>query len=305
MSGFKNIGLKDYFKRYGIKNAIKRGVFTACPIHIVNDYENRKILYYKKVRRTLERKYMRYALNNPEGITFGNSEYNNPVWIYWKQGLDKAPEIVQKCIKSVKENTQQDVIIITDENLGQFVTFPQVIIDKVEKGNISAAAFSDLLRFSLLEHYGGIWIDATVLLTGELPDYITHSDIFVYRDVFGLIENPAELSVWIMHSKKGNSVVSEARNILFAYWERESHVIEYLLPYIVLTMVMERHEEVYMPYANSDYCRLLFNELANKYDPDRFRHITGLSSVHKLSYKLKETVYTDKNNFYNYIVNMD
>lgn len=76
---------------------------------------------------------------------------------------------------------------------------------------MSDAALSDLIRFSLLEHFGGTWIDATVLLTGKIPEYILESDFFAFRDTFGLIENPATISNWLLHSVPHNIIIKEAK----------------------------------------------------------------------------------------------
>ena len=177
-------------------------------------------------------------------------------------------------------------------------------MEKLAKGTMSTAAFSDLLRFSLLEHYGGTWIDSTVYLTNKLPEYITKSDLFAFQDSFGLIRNPALMSVWLLHSTPHNEVIRKTRNVAFKYWENQSYVVEYLLPYIILTMVLEQHPETFskMPYANSDYTHLMLEHINEKYDENLMNHILGLSSVHKLSYKLKEETYTNKDNLYHRIV---
>ena len=50
MSGFKNIGISEYFKRYGYRYGIRRMIFTVRNIHIVKEYENKKILYNQRPR---------------------------------------------------------------------------------------------------------------------------------------------------------------------------------------------------------------------------------------------------------------
>lgn len=304
MSAFKNIGVKEYFKRYGIKNALVRGIFTAFPVHFVFDYENKKILYYHKVYKWLKKKYLSAASIEPEGLEYGAVSFDNPIWIYWKQGVDNAPPIVKKCIASVKHYSAQEVIILTDKNYREYIKFPHYIMNRIKNGNMSTAAFSDLLRFSLLAHYGGTWIDATVMFTDKLPEYVTEGEIFAFHDSFGLIQNPAELSVWLLHGNKGNSLFIKTRNIVYEYWKRESYVIEYLLPNIILTMVYEENPE-YMSYVNSDYCRLLFKEFDKDFSQKTYKHITDLTSIHKLSYKLDADLFKEKSTFYHYLMETD
>ncbi len=62
--------------------------------------------------------------------------------------------------------------------MSEYIIFPSTINERLEKRKISSAAYSDLLRLSLLEHYGGTWLDATVLLTDSIPNYVQESDFF-------------------------------------------------------------------------------------------------------------------------------
>lgn len=303
MNTSKNIGIIEYFKRYGLTYGILRAAFTKWPIHYVDDYENKKILYYRIIKKKIEKKYKNTFNNDPAGLQFNDKKYENPVWVYWKQGENNMPKIVRRCIQSIKTYVKDQVILLTDENISDYIQFPDYINEKLLSGTMSIAAYSDLLRFSLLEHYGGTWIDSTVFLTGPLPNYITDSDLFAYQDRFGLIENPALMSIWILHCRSGNKVIRQTRNLAFEYWKKHSHVMEYLSSNIILTIVLENNPEEMktISYANSDYCRLLLNSLGDEYDPKQIDHIMTLSCVHKLSYKLLESVLSDDKNVYHII----
>lgn len=307
MSVFKNIGIGDYFKRYGYKYGLLRGIFMAFPVHIVEDYENKKILYYHKTKKYLERKYGDAMNKDPEGLKFKDVKCNNPIWIYWKQGIENAPDIVKICVNSVRKNCSQEVIILDEKNVNKYVEFPNYIVEKMSHGNMSTAAYSDLLRFSLLEHFGGTWIDATVYLTDAIPEYISSSDIFAFQDSFGLIKNPAMISNWFIHCKSSNKIMRETRNMVFEYWKRQEYVVEYLFTYIFLMIAFENHSDEYrkMPYANSEYCHMLFESFDEEYNLKKFEYITTISKIHKLSYKINEDIFKNENNFYNFIVNRE
>ena len=304
MGAFQNIGISDYLKRYGWKYGIKRAIFTAFPLHVVNDYENKKILYYRKVENKLKKKYFKSATIDPEGLSYGTIEVDNPVWVYWRQGIENAPRIVQCCIDSIRKHSSKKVIILSEQSSKIYIKMPGYILDKIQNGNMSAAAYSDLLRFSLLEHYGGTWVDATVFLTGDLPSYISESEFFAYQDSFGTIYNPARISNWLLHCKPGNKVMRFTRNMAFKYWKEEKYVMEYLFTYILLQIALEADKltQEKMPYANSDYCHLLLNYLDLPFNESKYEHITELSNVHKLTYKLYKEVIEDKDNFYSRIV---
>ncbi len=84
------------------------------------------------------------------------------IWICWWQGLDKAPELVKKCVESIQKNAgDHEVIIITEDNYKEYVNIPKWVEDKKNAGIISRTHYSDILRLSLLAEHGGMWLDAT------------------------------------------------------------------------------------------------------------------------------------------------
>ena len=303
MTGFKNIGIKDYFKRYGYKFGLLRGAFMSMPLHWIKDKEIRKILYYHKAKAFLKPYVKKYSQVNPQGLEFGSCDIDHPVWVYWKQGLKAAPKIVKACIKSQQRFEGKRLVLLTDANLAEYVRMPDYIMKLVKNGNISSAAFSDLVRYSLLEHYGGTWIDSTTFLSAPIPEYVKKSSFFAFRDTFGLIDNPAWVSSWFIHCAKNNESMREIRNVMFAYWTKQQYVVEYLFCYIVTTMVLDKNDQLTeMPYANSDYSHLLFDVLDERFDEATYAHITELTQIHKLSYKLMDCVLNSDNTFYSYII---
>lgn len=305
MAGFKNIGKKEYFDRYGYRYGITRALFMMCPFHHVKDYENRKILYYRKVKKYLQKHYVVSCSKNPEGLSFGTMSLKNPIWVFWGQGIENAPEIVKACYRSIKQHASSEVILLSEKNIAEYVVLPQDIVEKNKSGFISNAALSDMIRFSLLEHFGGTWLDATVLLTGNIPEYITESDFFAFKYSFGKIYNPAQYSNWLLHCKPHHPVMVQTRNMTFAYWAKEKHVIEYLFTYIVFNLALENNMEYmdWFPEVGEENCQALFNILGDRADERKWKHIKSMSSIHKLTYKLTDDVLKDKSNFYHAIVN--
>ena len=49
---------------------------------------------------------------------------------------------------------------------------PDYLNEKLKSGALPLAIYTDLMRVALLEHYGGTWMDATILLTDEIPQEI-------------------------------------------------------------------------------------------------------------------------------------
>lgn len=52
--------------------------------------------------------------------------------------MDNAPDLVKKCYESLKNNLKdKEIILITSENISKYVTFPDYIMEKWEKGIIT------------------------------------------------------------------------------------------------------------------------------------------------------------------------
>ena len=210
------------------------------------------------------------------------NDVENPIWIYWNKGIEQAPIIVQKCYESVCKYSNQKIILLNDRNLADYIRLPDYIEKKKDAGQIPMAGYADLMRFTLLEHYGGTWIDSTVYLTDLIPDMILNSDFFAVRNSLLLIDNPMQYPAWFLHAKKGNKTIREIRNVAFAYWLKNEHVIEYLPPNLIITLVVKSNPEVEkaIPYMNSDYSEYLVKVLADDYSEEKNQYVVIASQVH-------------------------
>ena len=143
------------------------------------------------------------------------------VWICWLQGIDNAPEIVQECYKSIQYWLKDwSIEVITADNYSDYVELPTYITEKWKDGIITNTHFSDILRLELLIRHGGLWLDATTFLTGPLPEYITRTDFFVYRNGWMDMEM-INMASWLIYSKSANNkILLETQKLLYAYWEK-------------------------------------------------------------------------------------
>ena len=284
---YQNIGIKGFIQRYGIANAVKRGAFMFIKLHLVKDYEVRKVLWQEHASSKIK-PYLKDKDTDVEGLSFPQNDVENPIWIYWNKGIEQAPIIVQKCYESVCKHSNQKIILLNDQNLADYIRLPDYIEKKKDTEQISIARYADLMKFALLEHYGGTWIDSTVYLTDPIPDMILNSDFFAVRNSLLLIDNPVLYPAWFLHAKKGNKTIREIRNVAFAYWLKNEHVIEYMLTNLIITLVVKSNPEVEkaIPYMNSDYSECLVKVLADDYSEENWNWFKKLTGIHKLTYKL-------------------
>ncbi len=93
-----------------------------------------------------------------------------PVWICRWHGLENAPDLVKKCVESIRRHfpdSMADIRIITFENYMRYVEFSQNVVDKFNSGKITEECLSDILQAQLLYRYGGLWIDASYFITDD------------------------------------------------------------------------------------------------------------------------------------------
>ncbi|MHA0866786.1 capsular polysaccharide synthesis protein [Enterobacter wuhouensis] len=167
----------------------------------------------------------------PEEAGSAEPAQSRIIWICWFQGLESAPELVKRCIASVQNNAPDaQVILLTDENIPDYLALPEHIKTKYQAGLISKAQYSDIVRCSLLYQYGGIWMDATVFMTRPVPESFYQRTFSSLR--FDAAENALSQGYWTAYflaAQKGNALVKLVRDILYRYWQHHDALIEYFL----------------------------------------------------------------------------
>ena len=115
---------------------------------------------------------MKFRDTVPEKLTFPETQVDEPIWLFWNTGLEQAPEIVKTCYQSIKKYAGRQVVLLTENNVQNYINMPDYLNEKLKSGVLPLAIYTDLMRVALLEHYGGTWMDATILLTDEIPQEI-------------------------------------------------------------------------------------------------------------------------------------
>ena len=142
----KNHPIK-YIKAYGL------GLFLIQSLILILNKANifatvKKNLIVKKNKIVLERLTNEYQdlIRQYKSIPLESRQSSDKVWMFWWQGEHKMPELVKVCTESIKENLyDSDIVILTKDNIDEFLSIPDYILDKLNKGIISMAAFSDIV----------------------------------------------------------------------------------------------------------------------------------------------------------------
>lgn len=124
-----------------------------------------------KTKQKLEKKYNWKLEEFDKTYTEKEHKTSDIIWICWFQGMDNAPELVKNAINLLLRITRIKSDSTYRKNISDYVTFPEYIMTKWKQGVITHTHMTDLLRLELLINYGGLWLDATVLCTGDAPEY--------------------------------------------------------------------------------------------------------------------------------------
>lgn len=262
-----------------------------------------------KIRQKLEKQYL------PKLIQFDRvfdhslpHEQSNKVWICWFQGLENAPKLVQKCVQSVRDNmTDKEIVIITENNVSEYVQFPEYIWKKWKSGAITHTHMTDLLRLELLIKYGGMWLDATVLCTSnEIPNFFFDSDLFFYQTLKpGRDGQCTYISSWLLSAKTNNKVLMATRCLCYEYWKKNNDLVDYFLLHDFMSIVLDFYKEEWDAVIPRDNAapHILLLRLFKPYDQRMWEEIKQQTPFHKLTYKFVDEDMTIDNTFYQKILN--
>lgn len=156
---------------------------------------------------------------------------NAPIWICWWTGIESAPLLVKQCVRSIQKSAGiHPVHIITKDNFCEYLEIPNYILEKVQNGNMCLANFSDYLRISLLEKYGGLWLDATIYVPRELPDSIFEYSLYTCKSPGAkrYLANGRWTS-YCLGGWQNHSFFKIAKECFECYWIKEEVSIDYLL----------------------------------------------------------------------------
>lgn len=306
----KNPILKDVLKSSKrIYRCLKRvkglllNIYGKLPYRIYDDellQNNRR----HKIMLKLERKYKKY-INKTIVSDDKPSDY---VFTCWLQGEENAPELVKKCIESMRLHFKdKKLVVITEKNLKDYTDLPEFIYKKWQNGIITNTHFSDIVRANLLIKNGGLWLDSTVLCTGNMNKYIDEKDnLFVFRNEHRGSKSIC-LSSWLIYAKKNNPILVNTQNLLYRYWEKNNKLIDYFLFHILFTIVSKEFGEEWnnVPaFSNIDPHMLWFYLFYEKFDKKRINQIKEMSNFHKLSYKFDESLLKE-DSFYEHLIKGD
>lgn len=240
------------------------------------------------------------------------------IWVFWNTGIDNMPPIVKACHNQLCKNND-NVTLISLDNYREYVSIDDAILNKVIRGKLGWANFSDILRTKLLRKYGGLWVDATVWVPKQVPfDFLNNLDFFspngtveqTSRSIKFWTSDKYNWSTWCMWSKNPDNILfSFVAEMMEAVARDERVWPDYVFQDFLIDYAVRHFPSVEesMRQCNKHNCpkRLKFMELINsKYDEQSYNEIISNEFAFKLSSRTEYKFYTDKDEatYYNHFI---
>lgn len=219
----------------------------------------------------------------------------NKIFIFWYQGIENAPILVKKCIESILNNSSGfEVNIITKDNMNDYIKIDKRIMKKLNNNMISLTFFSDILRFNLLNKYGGIWVDATIFITNNVFDEFSKKSVnsikLSYKENFEYISR-GKWTSFFLGSKKGSILTNFMSEVLNDYYIKFDAPLDYfLLDYFLFIAYkkikcVRKQIDSLEPFNLNIYA--LSKMLNEEFNEEKYSKLVTSTFIHKLSYKMK------------------
>jgi hypothetical protein len=200
-------------------------------------YSKRNYYFERFLREKFKPLIQQFANTTEEtALPFSDSQ-SAPIWQIWLQGESNRPALVSELFQKINENAENHPVRrISAKNFDDYIDIPSRIIDLYRSGFIGPAHFSDLLRVCLLKEYGGIWLDASVLLTQPIPNSILDKVFFSIHNVNPLFPlrvkcvNSVDWGTYFMSAQPGSLLFSYMSLALEQYFLTIQTVYDYLMP---------------------------------------------------------------------------
>ena len=231
------------------------------------------------------------------------TEFPKIIWTMWQQGEAQMPETVQASMKTIKDFAKRndcEFYLLTDENLADFINIPRDITEKFKKKELSAAHYSDIIRFSFLYQYGGIWMDATLFVSPYAKVEMFEGDFFSlnhppkHPDKMERTICDFKWSGFFLAGQKGAAHFKHIRDLYLYYVRKYPVFIHYLMmDYFILS------EYKCNPYFENLVDRLpilapaervwfLRDHAHDLFDEKEWEEVLKTTPIMKTTYKIKK-----------------
>lgn len=249
--------------------------------------------------------------------TGSGERINKTLWVCWWQGEEQMPQLIKICYNNLKRNvgTEYNLQLITYENYRNYVSIPDIIIDKLNNNIIPITQFSDILRNGLLYQNGGTWIDASIFCTENFTQELMNKFDFwsiklnyIDRSNYGQLISECKWSSFLMSGAKGNVINGFVFKTMCSYFTKYDICLDYFMQNILIRVAyhnIKKVKEIIDRIEPSNPCLYkLYQYMDSAFDVQLWKEMKINTYFFKLTQKREYKNYAGNcNTFYNYIAN--
>jgi hypothetical protein len=190
------------------------------------------------------------AYSRTEGFV-GQSVIPAIIWTYWNS--NDIPDVVKRCIDSwAYHNPTYEIRVITPANLYDYID----IDIKDLNFNDGPTRESDIVRILLLEQYGGVWSDASILATAPYPFSLDSGYEFIGYYLQGFTTKPEfpVIENWFFASIPNGQFVKQWKRAFFS-----------LDTFVTVKDAVEHMKHIGVDLQNISMLEYLFMHVAAQY----------------------------------------
>lgn len=310
MKRLLKLRMKDYVNKtryYGLAYATWDFLWWVCfYIHPPHAWQLSTYVMRRKTAwldRHIERKYKSLidSFHKMAEKPVAQEKGERRIWVFWGQGEDNMPILIRSCYRQLT-SLNENVTLVTQQNLSEYLDIPEIIYRKVETGRISWAHFSDIIRNSLLAKYGGLWLDATIWTTRPFPfEDFAHLSFYSANSKIPVTDRSTRFwtsfewnwSSWCMLANNKNTLLfSFVSRMLIELAKNEPFLLDYVLIDYLIYYACRHFPQVgkamtecsKIPFANRGKLADLMNRPFNEAE---YQALTATDYVFKLSFRTR------------------
>ncbi len=311
----KLLHLLRYYKEYGFRCTFAFFLSILFPYtNTKNGYLRRTIAQYKYKRLTnyLDQYYSKTAEFMPEQ-TSSESNCSNTIWTAWLQGEQNAPEVIRLTLASIRTFANgHPVVVLSNDNVDQYIDMPQIIKLKHESGAMGHAHYADVIRMMILTQYGGLWLDATMLLHEPISEEAFECPFYSVGFKYCQGDKYISRNKWLVGIIGGyrNSIyLARISKMLSQFWEEHNIAIDYFVFDYFVFLLYQKDSSFRLLVDNLPqmvhYTHVLRKIINCPYKEEQLEKLYISDQIYCLTYRGKYIKTTQKGDmtFYGYLYN--
>ncbi|MBR0035852.1 MAG: capsular polysaccharide synthesis protein [Synergistaceae bacterium] len=251
-------------------------------------------LKHKCILRYLKQRYSRFIAGYECSPSIAQTDNNIPaIWTMWWQGTENLPDIVKICYSGFRKYCGiHPVKVLTRENFSDYVDLPGYIFDRVNSGAITITHLLDIVRFYLLYHYGGLWLDSTIYITNGIPESVFEAEYYSVKRRPTPRSTGVAQAKWtnFLHAaKKGSELCGFVVDFFLEYWKTQNTLIDYFLIDYAIKIAYDELPECRkiidaVPYVNYDLY-MLERIMNHEWSAEKWELLKNSTNFSKLDWR--------------------